>query len=465
LLYGGGSEGGSSRFIRLELGLNTKEFVTHMARLVVIAKGSQGLAHELNGHWTTVGRADGNVFQIVEPSISGRHCEVMLKGDELLVRDLLSTNGTFVAGQKISEAVVKPGETLRLGEIELRFENAKSTIVSGVPFTNSMLLKDHAATPPKTEPAPTKPDPALNAASSKELDIPVEPGRKYSILFVDDSLAFLETFTEMCSSLAKGTWEIHYAHAADRALAILQKQSVDLVVLDIGIPMIDGIQLLGIIGRRYPGMKIAVMTGLATESNRSACLSSGAELFIEKPMSPDGIKAVFNLLNDSMAWADHEGFRGALRQVGLQEIIQMECIGRRSTIFAIRNSQMRGQIYIETGSIVHAAVGNLEGEQAFYKLMSLKGGEFQMKPFNAPPKRTIHGGWELLVMEAARMADEETSFLTKAAAESAAKKPAPEKPPAELIADKPDANFEDDLVVIATYDGQDGQWSPVAASK
>jgi len=430
-----------------------------MARLVVIAKGTAGKAHELNGHWTTVGRADGNMFQIVEPSVSGRHCEVMVRGEELMIRDLLSTNGTFVAGQKISEGILKSGEMLRLGEVELRFENSSSTIVSGVPFTNSMLLKDHVATPRKTELASIKSEPVLSA-SSKEQDFPVEPGRKYSVLFVDDSLAFLETFTEICSALSKNAWEIHCAHAADRALAILQTQSIDLVVLDIGIPMIDGIQLLGIIGRRYPGLKIAVMTGHATESNRTACLSNGAELFIEKPMSPDGIKAVFNLLNDLMAWADHEGFRGALRQVGLQEIIQMECIGRRSSIFAIRNSQMRGQIYIETGSIIHAAVENLVGEQAFYKLMSLKGGEFQMKPFAAPPKRTIQGGWELLVMEAARMSDEETSFLTKPAAEPAAKQPAPE-----LIADKPDANFDDDLVVVATYDGQDGQWSPVVASK
>ncbi|HEX4341860.1 MAG TPA: DUF4388 domain-containing protein, partial [Verrucomicrobiae bacterium] len=187
--------------------------------------------------------------------------------------------------------------------------------------------------------------------------------------------------------------------------------------------------------------------------------SIGAELFIEKPMSTDGIKAVFNLLNDLMAWADHEGFRGALRQVGLQEIIQIECIGRRSSIFAIRNPQMRGQIYIENGSIIHAAVGTLVGEQAFYKLLSLKGGEFQMKPFTAPPKRTISGTWELLVMEAARVSDEETSFLAKSAV-PAAPVPVPSaiKPPEEKV----ESNLEDELVVVATYDGQ---WSPVEAAK
>src|ERR1017187_5239695 len=48
--------------------------------------------------------ADGNLLQISDPSVSGRHCEVRLTGEELIVRDLQSTNGTFVDGKNIIEA-------------------------------------------------------------------------------------------------------------------------------------------------------------------------------------------------------------------------------------------------------------------------------------------------------------------------------------------------------------------------
>ena len=81
---------------------------------------------------------------------------------------------------------------------------------------------------------------------------------------------------------------------------------MDLVVLDVRMPMVDGLQLLGIIHRRYPGMKIAVMTGNATESKRADALANGAELFIEKPVTPEGIKSVFNLLNDLVSWSRRE---------------------------------------------------------------------------------------------------------------------------------------------------------------
>src|SRR5665213_4506705 len=114
-----------------------------MARLVVITKGVPAAAHELGENWATIGRADDNTFQIVEASVSGRHCEVRLRGEELFVRDLLSTNGTFVGGQKISEAEVKAGQTLRLGDVELRFETAAPE--PGTSFTSKMLVTNAAA--------------------------------------------------------------------------------------------------------------------------------------------------------------------------------------------------------------------------------------------------------------------------------------------------------------------------------
>jgi CheY-like chemotaxis protein len=276
-------------------------------------------------------------------------------------------------------------------------------------------------------------------------------------LFVDDSLAFLEMFTEVCSILSNQTWEIHTAPSADRALALLQQHPIDLVVLDIVMPLVDGLQLLGIIGRRHTGVKIVVMTAKASEHNRATCLAGGAELFIEKPITPDGTRMVFNMLNDLVTWTRREGFSGALRHVGLEEVIQMECNARHSSILEIRNEHMRGEIYIEAGAIIHAVTGALAGEKAFNRLLSLRSGEFHLKSFKAPPQRTLHGNWEVLILEAARNTDEETSMITKKSIEEAAKKSAPNPPPEE----KP-STLGDDIVVVATYDGK---WHPQGETK
>jgi CheY-like chemotaxis protein len=255
-------------------------------------------------------------------------------------------------------------------------------------------------------------------------------------------MAFLETFSKLCTVFANDQWEIRTATTADRALAILQKNPIELAVLDIGIPVVDGIQLLGIMRQRYPGLKIVVLTGNATEGNRAACLSNGADLFIEKPDSPEGTRMIFNLLNDLIAWTHREGFSGALRQVGLQEVIQMECIGRHSSILEIRNRQLRGEIYIEVGTVIHATVETLVGAQAFFRLLSLKGGEFQVKAFNPPPQRTIQERWELLLMEAARAADEETVLIRKQSEEIPAT-------PATTSSNQKLIGPENDTVVVA----------------
>jgi pSer/pThr/pTyr-binding forkhead associated (FHA) protein len=93
-----------------------------MAKLVILNQGMTGRSHELAVDRTTIGRVEDNTFPIVDGSVSSHHCEVHLRGAEILIRDLNSTNGTFINNEKISEAVLKPGQTLRLGQVELKLD-------------------------------------------------------------------------------------------------------------------------------------------------------------------------------------------------------------------------------------------------------------------------------------------------------------------------------------------------------
>jgi pSer/pThr/pTyr-binding forkhead associated (FHA) protein len=93
-----------------------------MAKLVILTQGMTGRAHELNVDRTTIGRVEDNTFQIADASVSSHHCEALLRGGEVLIRDLNSTNGTFISDARITESVLKPGQTLRLGQVELKLE-------------------------------------------------------------------------------------------------------------------------------------------------------------------------------------------------------------------------------------------------------------------------------------------------------------------------------------------------------
>jgi len=69
-----------------------------------------------------VGRHEDNTCQIPAASVSGHHAELTIKGNDLHVKDLGSTNGTFMNGEAVQETVVQPGQIIRFGMIEARFE-------------------------------------------------------------------------------------------------------------------------------------------------------------------------------------------------------------------------------------------------------------------------------------------------------------------------------------------------------
>jgi pSer/pThr/pTyr-binding forkhead associated (FHA) protein len=96
-----------------------------MALLRITSGDSAGASFAIGAGSHRVGRADGNHLRLPDGSVSSSHCEVALDpSGNLFVRDLGSTNGTYIENQRVREALVLPGQRLRLGSLELVFENS-----------------------------------------------------------------------------------------------------------------------------------------------------------------------------------------------------------------------------------------------------------------------------------------------------------------------------------------------------
>jgi pSer/pThr/pTyr-binding forkhead associated (FHA) protein len=96
-----------------------------MARLLITSQGFNDRVIELSLGVNRFGRAAANDCQIEHPTVSARHCEIVLGQESIVVRDCGSTNGTFVNDQPVDEAQLVPGQVLRLGEVELVVENTE----------------------------------------------------------------------------------------------------------------------------------------------------------------------------------------------------------------------------------------------------------------------------------------------------------------------------------------------------
>src|SRR5512137_467532 len=112
-----------------------------MPKLVLLSTGMTGRTHELKAEKTTIGRLEDNDFSIPEASVSSHHCEVLLRGSDVVVKDLNSTNGTFINGEKVTESVMKPGQILRLGQIEMRLETDTPTASTKKHIDQTMVMQ------------------------------------------------------------------------------------------------------------------------------------------------------------------------------------------------------------------------------------------------------------------------------------------------------------------------------------
>jgi hypothetical protein len=93
-----------------------------MPRLLIITGGSTAHSIELKPGLNSIGRDPDNEILIEDPSISKRHCEILVNDFQVRVRDLGSTNGTRIGGQLVQEAPLRGDQVLHVGRVEMRLE-------------------------------------------------------------------------------------------------------------------------------------------------------------------------------------------------------------------------------------------------------------------------------------------------------------------------------------------------------
>ena len=92
-----------------------------MPSLFVIQGRDQGTRFRLDGTTVTIGRGTSNQVQLHDTEVSREHAELMQRGDKLVLRDLGSSNGTFVNGSPVREHELASGDQLQLGRTLLLY--------------------------------------------------------------------------------------------------------------------------------------------------------------------------------------------------------------------------------------------------------------------------------------------------------------------------------------------------------
>jgi len=92
-----------------------------MARLVVNPGSPAAWEIQLKPGDNFIGRGFSNDFKLTDPSVSGSHCQISVSEAGVRIKDLGSTNGTYVNRAPVQEALLQTGQTVHLGGVEMVF--------------------------------------------------------------------------------------------------------------------------------------------------------------------------------------------------------------------------------------------------------------------------------------------------------------------------------------------------------
>src|SRR5262245_40523196 len=93
-----------------------------MARLLINPGSPTAWEIQLRPGINLLGRGFANDFRIEDPSVSSSHCQISVEQGNVVIRDLGSTNGTFVNRAPVKEAMLQPGQSIHLGAVEMIFQ-------------------------------------------------------------------------------------------------------------------------------------------------------------------------------------------------------------------------------------------------------------------------------------------------------------------------------------------------------
>ena len=221
-----------------------------------------------------------------------------------------------------------------------------------------------------------------------------------TVLLVDSDP---EETTVLDMRFSSAGFDVLVARDAEEATTRL-KRGVDAVVCEVELPGSSGFDLLKKI-REERDTPVIFLTVRGDRAGINRGFELGAADYLVKPTSPDVVVAKTSQLLERDR-SGGRGVTGSLREMSLPDVVQVLSNGRRNGRLIIKADGKQGEVHFGEGAIWQATFGPHKGEDAFYAMLLLTDGEFQLDPSFVPSTRAIQKSTEGLLLEGMRRMDE-----------------------------------------------------------
>jgi CheY-like chemotaxis protein len=234
------------------------------------------------------------------------------------------------------------------------------------------------------------------AVSTKAGNDTAERQRK-KVLIVDDDRVILRIITNALKEHAE--LEVLTALNGKEASDLLDREEIDMVVTDLYMPVLNGLQLLSHINRNHPGIPVIVLTGRGSKEIEARIKALGEFLYFEKPLD-------MNVLCETLLKTLYSAPAGQIHGIDTASFLQLIDIEEKICTLKIRSEKRFGLLYFMKGELIAAETGQLTGEKAALEIISWENSLIEIENVCKKNKKEINKSLMHILMESARIKDE-----------------------------------------------------------
>ncbi len=220
------------------------------------------------------------------------------------------------------------------------------------------------------------------------------------VLIAEDDLK-LQRFLHARLQKHKSEFEVLLACDGEQAIEVLKRERVSVLIADLVMPKVDGLELLSYISENYPEIPCIVMSAHATPEMEEG-FSEETFRFFRKPFHlGELVQAIIQALNPDIP-------SGSLKGISVASFLQMVKMEQKTCFLEIIPADgEKGHFYFEHGELYDASYRNLKGEEAAFKMITMDKAKIR---FRELPKKEfakrINTELTGLIMEATRRKEE-----------------------------------------------------------
>ena len=217
------------------------------------------------------------------------------------------------------------------------------------------------------------------------------------VLIVDDDRVILRIIINRLKE--HGELEVVAALDGQEAINILKSEDIDLVVTDLYMPVVNGLQLLSYMNRNHPGVPGIVLTGRGSKELENRVKALGDFQYFEKPLDT-------NVLADIILKTLYAAPAGQIHGISTASFLQLIDIEEKICTLKIRSGRRLGYLYFFKGELTAAETGQLRGEAAAFEIISWENSVIEIENVCKKTRKEINKSLMHILMEGARIRDE-----------------------------------------------------------